>query len=606
MAANLRKLGVHGVNKPAKTPDVVTAADFAIGGMLGLFSRRFKIPFAVRNIVELAEIFGDNEVSTAYCWDAAKGFFENAAGVGAKLYALGHVGYDGAAHDGVAATNTLLDAIAANTLRVDSAFQEEIDYSTWGNRTGYTILNGTRFTTAANGDGIAADEFAILDSVSDIKVGDIVKFTASGGGGAIVYKKITAVDESLGRVSFIGAFDGAANLADNDVVSVPGFQLQLYRKSISGIESKVEEDLGKIWCTMEDEVTDYYVESVFSKSKNIVATDLDSASAIGSTFPINVATVTYLTAGANGTAPTTSAHWATSLSAFDDLPIRIIGNPETTDVDIQKAIETYLKARDDTPIEVTNVAEDQTKAQYTTIGNNYQRSDDVMQVVVADWLKVDDPFSTSKLAPKRNIPNVGHVMGAWIRCIETYGIHYIPSIRSLPLYGISGIVRETVWDDDDRTDLAEAGINIIGFVQGSGYLIRNFFTPSTTIAYQFANGLLMRNYFKVSAEDSLQSSENTPNSFKRIKSNEDAIRNFALRLWRNGSTGTVPEGETYGQGENEDGTPTKWYDHIQTQADAINNPQAGINSGERNILLYISYPAPAGSIQIGVGILLRG
>lgn len=604
MPTNLRTLGVYGESAPTKKSKTVRASEFNIGCIMGLFERRFKIPLVANNISEFASKFGSQETSSYYGWDAVKGFFDNVAGVDAKLYVLSHVGYTGSAYDGVSATKNLLDALSANTLKGESAYEGELDYSTWGNRTGYTVTNGSRFETMANGAGTKDDTFAILDSVSDIKVGDIVKFIATGGGGATVYKKITSVDESLGKVNFSGAFHTSANLADNDVVTVPGFKIQHYRQSKSGIVSKVEEELGRIWCTMEDEVSDYYVENVFSSSKYIKWTDLDSGSAIGSTFPVDVTSVTYLASGANGTTPSSVNHWSADLLALTGYPVRLIANPETTTVAVQKAIETYARSRWDNPKVIFNVAENQTKAQYITIGNTYQRSDDVLGVIVCDWLEVTDPFSSSNIAPDRKIPNVGHVMGAWIRSIAKLGIHVIPSVRELPLYGINGIVRSTLWSDTDRTDLAENGVNIIDYINGSGYIIRNFFTPSTSLEFQFANGILMRDFIKVSAVDSLQSSENTPNSFNRILSDKDAVLQFMIRLWQKGSTGYVPEGETFGQTEDANGKPTKWDDHIQVQADAINNPISSIQAGERNIDVWFTFPSPAGSIKIGVGILL--
>ena len=67
----------------------------------------------------------------------------------------------------------------------------------------------------------------------------------------------------------------------------------------------------------------------------------------------------------------------------------------------------------------------------------------------------------------------------------------------------------------------------------------------------------------------------------------------------------MPTGETFGQQENLDGTVTAPEDHFQVKADPINNPQSDINAGERTIDSWFSYPAPAGRIKIGVGILLR-
>jgi hypothetical protein len=607
MPTNLRRLGVYGESNPTKKSGLVTAADFNIGSIIGLFERRYKTAKVCNNITEFQEIFGNHITSTYYGWDAVKGFFDNSVGTAAKLYVVGHVGYDGTIYDGVSATVSLNDTGPVATLKLESAYKNELEYSASGNRTGYTVTNGNRFTTDIATASLAGDTFIYPTSVAGMVVGDIIKVVSTGGGGATVYKKITAIDETLGKVSFVGAFDGAAFPQANDVVTIPGFQLQLYRKSINGIEAKVEEGLGKIWCTMEDEVTDFFVENVFNQSSWIKCTDLDSAGALGTTFPADVTSVTYLTSGADGTAPTTAAHYSQDLLALDDLPVRFIANPESTTEAVQKAIETYSRARilGDYPKVIYNIAEDQTKTQLITIGNAFQRSDDVAGVIVGDWLEVTDPFATSINAPNRNIPNVGHVMGAWIRSIADLGIHFIPSTKATPLFGINDIVRETTFDMDEITEVAESGVNVIQFVDGSGFIIKNFFTPSTTQEFQFANGILMRDFIKVSAVDSLQTSENTPNSFNRILRDKDAILNFMLNLWFRGSTGNVVEGETFGQSLNTDGSPTVWTDHFEVQADLINNPQSSINAGERNLDIWFTYPAPAGSIKIGVGLLLR-
>jgi hypothetical protein len=80
---------------------------------------------------------------------------------------------------------------------------------------------------------------------------------------------------------------------------------------------------------------------------------------------------------------------------------------------------------------------------------------------------------------------------------------------------------------------------------------------------------------------------------------------FLQRLWSSGSTGKVPLGETFGIAQNADGTQTKFEDHVEVIADAVNNPQTNINAGERNIDVYFTYPAPAGSIRIRVGLMFR-
>ena len=59
----------------------------------------------------------------------------------------------------------------------------------------------------------------------------------------------------------------------------------------------------------------------------------------------------------------------------------------------------------------------------------------------------------------------------------------------------------------------------------------NLFTLSTNIAYLFANGILMRNFFKVTFQDSLASEENTPNSANRIVANRMAILNYMYQIY---------------------------------------------------------------------------
>ena len=606
--ARLRRQGIYGENLPTKKSKNISPSDFLIAGLIGRFERKFDKTFVVRNPEEFREIFGENIISTYYGWDAMQGFFDNSVGVSAKLYVKSHVGNDGAVIDAVVANKTAVDGAAASMIKFESAYQTELDYGISGNRTGYTITNGVRFTTAIKTAGLAADTTIIVDSVADMKVGDVVKVTATGGGGATVYKEITQIDEGTGTVHFSGAFDGSANADVDDVVEIPGFQIKTYRKSTTGIVKEVDEELGKVWCTMQDAVSDYYFENVFSTSKWLKLTDLDPATAVGGTmFPATVSTVTYLESGADGTSPTTVAHWADDLTAFDNDPIRMIANCESTAEDVQKAIETYCKGRNDTPKTIYNHPEDQTKAQLITLGNKFQRSDDVLGVGVANWLEKNDPFTTAINAPKRQIPNVGHVMGAWIRSIGINGIHWIPAVENIPINGVTGVVGDQLLNDLDRTDVAEAGINVIQEVTGVGIVMKSFFTPSTTKEFQYANGILMRDYIKISVIDSLRSSVNEPNSYERIQAGKAAIEVFFFNLWRVGSTGNVPEGETFGQTiDSETGQASDRSDHYEIQADFINNPQADIENGERDYDSWFTYPAPTGSIKIGVGLMLLG
>ena len=608
---NLRTLGVRGENLPAKKTISVVASDFQVGGMLIETERKYAKTFRVNNPEEFAEIYGSQINANDYGPDAVKGFFDNVIGVEASLYLQSLLGYDtvGDAIDAVVASRDKADDGAdADAYVVKPAYEDELQYGVGGNRIGTKFTQVDRFETLASGTVPATGQsYAELDSVIGIRVGDIILFKTNGGASP-VYKKVTQIDESLNRVFWTGNFEvsGASGetLAIDDDVVIPGFRVQTYYKSINGVESEVDIELGKIICSSESEVTDFYVENIFKSSKWVQVTE-QSASSLGDRLPADDTAVVYPTNGADGTTVATVEAQDFFLAKFNDDPIRFLANPETTNEAMQKALITYSLSRNDNPIVINNIAEDRTKSQLITIGQNYQVSDFNPSVIVANWLKVTDPFSNSAIAPPRTVPNVGHVMGVWIRTIGLLGIHYIPATDATTLRGVLGVVGDTFKNDVDRTDIAEAGVNLIQEIEGTGIRVMNLFTTSTDEAYLFGNGILMRNFLKVSSEDSLASSENTPNSINRISADKMAVLTFLYSLWFNGSTGTVPPGETFGQSFNEDGTPTAPEDHFQVIADLSNNPQSKINLGERNVFVYFSFPAPAGSIVIGVGILLR-
>lgn len=604
MPLSRRTLGVRGVNKPTKKAQTVTPADFNIAGLIGKFERQYVLPISTNNPQQAKQIFGDQISASAFGWDSINAFWQNVAGVPSTLWVKAHVGYTGSAIDGASSILNLLDA-SNPTLKIESAWQGNKEYGAGTVRTSVQVIPGSRFDTALAANVLASATQAQLKSVVNIKVGDVLKFNVTGGP---VWKKITVIDEANLLVKWTGVFDASLTGSTNDVVNTVGFQIKTYRKTVSGIVNEVDQNLGLIWCTMEPEVSDFYAPNVFAASNWISVTDLASASTpIQNTFPVALAQ-TFLVGGSDGTSPTTPAHWSLDVASFTiDIPVRMIANCESTDTTIQKALETAMQARWDTPKVIINPVVNQTKSQLIVLGSGYQRSDRHLGIWGGNWWEVPDPFASSPIAPPREVPPVGHAMGAWCRTIGTFGVHYNgPSIRETPIFGVTGVVGAQFLDDQDRTDLSNYGINVSQQLDGVGFVIRNFFTFSTAEEFQFANGILMQDYIKVSAVSSLQTSENKPNNFARIQGDRMAVLQFLYRLWRAGSTGSVPEGETFGQQINPvTNRPTNPEDHFEVQADTINNPIEDIQNGERNIDTWFTFPAPAGSIQIGVGILLK-
>lgn len=597
----LRKLGVNGKNAPTKKSKTVTASDFAIGGLIAEFERKFLVSFPITRPEELTEIFLNNIDETVYGSDVLNSFFSNLRGTDATIYVKSHVGNDGTVVDAVVA-NVAFNDQTNPAFKGESAYKGNLSYGVGGNRIGYQIENVNRFETTLSSNIIATDTVIPVDSVIGFRVGDIIEGVIN----ATVYGKVLSIDENAKTITLTAQIGDTGTLGEP--INVRGFRIKTYYKSITGIETEVEVELGKKILSPEPEVTEFYINNVHSENKFAKWSKVSSASTLNARFPSNVTTTTFFTSGADGTTPTTSAHWSFNLSSFDNKPVRMIANAETSSFDVNQAGEVYCGARQDTPVWLTLLPENQSKSQLITLGNNYQRSGFVFQVNVAEWLEIQDSFNTAPNSPSRVIPNVGAVMATTFFITATKGIHYIPAVEGANILGVRGLANSNLGEntsDEDRTELAESGINIIQFIIGEGNKIRNFFTASTDEADRFFNGVFMRNFIKISSEDSLQSSENTPNAISKIKSDRDAIFRFMNVLWRKGSTGNVPEGETFGQQENADGTLSKPSDHFQVVADAINNPQSQVNDGNRTLDTTFTFPTPAGSIEINVGILLR-
>lgn len=610
--AKFRTQGVRGKDLPAVRTQSVVPADFAIGGLLIETERTYNRAYRVTTPEQFAEIFGGQVDSTIYGPDAVNGFFANVVGVDASLYVQSLIGYDtgGSVIDAVVASRDKTDDGAdADAYTVEAAYETELQYGVAGNRTGTKFVKADRFSTLAAATVAATGvTSATLDSVAGILVGDLVRFEATGGTPGTVYKKITAVDQSAKTISWSGDFESAPAAGESlnldDVVAVTGFKVEVYTKSINGVETEVDTGLGDVICSSEPEVNDFYVEKVFEASKWIKITEA-SASSLGDRLPADDSAPVYCTGGADGTTVATVGAQAVYLANFDGKPIRFLANPETTVQAMQQGLIDYSAARNDKPFVIVNIPEDQTKSQLTTIGNNYQIEAQAFASIWANWLKVTDPFATAANAPLRTVPNVGHIMGDWIRTIGINGIHWTLGSRRSLLRGVKDVSGEDFFNlDQDRTDLMEAGINVIQAKEGIGIQPASGVTISTDTAYTFSNGNIMSNFIKISSQDSLAAQENTPNTFNRIKSNADAVERFMNNLWRKGSAGNSEEGETFGKAfdDNTSG-PSDFY---QVTANSTNNSESSIAAGEQNIRVNFSYPAPAGSIEIGVAVLVRG
>lgn len=592
----MRRLGVYGTNLPTKKERSVEPADFSIAGLIGYFDRQYNKPFQLRSDIEGKAIFGEQTNKNAYGWDCLNGFFANLKGASGSIFVLSPVG-TGA----VQASLSLKDGANSDILIIKASYQGEDEYGTFANRTGVAVEQGAYFETAISA---YSSKVFTVDSCAGLHVGDIVRAHYIGSGsGTDAYSTVTAISESAKTVT----------VADTVTVATPadfvlqgiGFKIKTYRRSLMGVVSEVDKTLGETWCTLNSDDPDHYVAQVFEQSSYIKVQVGTSTATPQNKNPIT-ATTAYLTGGTSGTLPANVNAWKTQFDKFDTLPVRMLALCETSNDQIQSALEQYCRNRDDNPIAVLVVQYGiSTKQAMINTGNFFQRSDEVDALVVGNWLGVPNPFSTSPVAPDREIPCVGHVMGEWIYSIEQNGIHSSPARKNCAIAGVNSVIGYTADKDEDRTDLADAGINVIQKMKGKGFILRNAFTPSTAVEFRYSNAVIERNFIKISCVESLQDSENTPNTIANVREDRMAVLQFMNKLWRSGSNGSTKEGETFGQYEKEDGSLSTTEDAFEVIADASNNSVATLQMGERNIDIWFMFPAPAGSIKVGVGLIYK-
>ena len=593
----MRRRGVFGYNLPANSGVSVQPADFSIAGVIGRFARGLVSVVDVNNTTELATKCG-GYFTGFYGRYVLDTFFKNLRGSAGKLYVKMFV-----ASDAVQASATIQDTAGSpqNTLKIAAAFQGIVDKSFDGNLTGYTITTGTRSSTTITASASLGATSIQLASVAQVVVGDILQITSSGP--TVHYAKVSAINEGT-KVATVTALTNA--VAANDTVGTYGFQIVTYSKSSTGVVSKVDLTENTIWLSLESENVQYYVNNAFANHPYLSLTDLVSTSTpLPKRYPANVSTVTFLSGGSNGTAPSSNSDW-NLYSAFDALPIRFLFNTDTTLSGVNTDGEAYCIGRLDSPIWLYALPAQQTINQYITLGNSYQRSNQVEGVIIGGWRNVSDPIGAGT-NPVLRIPTHGAVVGAWIYTAFTaLGVHQAPAGDAVALLGFTTTSDATEdpangVTEDNRTAILAAGVNLVQNLPGVvGLSLRSFRTPTTGQFMKWGTDLLLENFIKVSSVESLHFAESRPNRITALQEYGRAIRDFGMRLDQGSFPYGIDPNGAFGSFPRADGKPATFDDKYIVQADQFNNPNASIQAGEGNILISF-LPTPLLE-SLGIGI----
>jgi phage tail sheath protein FI len=221
--------------------------------------------------------------------------------------------------------------------------------------------------------------------------------------------------------------------------------------------------------------------------------------------------------------------------------------------------------------------------------------------VNADWIKVDDPIGLG-VDPLKDVPNMGHIAGYAMFRINADGYQRVPAGPQYPIEGVRGVLGTVIKDDQDRTDVGDLGVNLIQFVDGAGYCLRNARMPSTDEAYLWFNQIFMRIVYKKTFEESFQNIENDSVGAPLLRVVNGAIESFLREDW-NGVPRTGGKSAFFRYVQN--GRDSTFDDVVEIICDDSNNKLADTLRGKVDAEIYFTPPPPAESIQIGVGIKLN-
>ena len=258
--------------------------------------------------------------------------------------------------------------------------------------------------------------------------------------------------------------------------------------------------------------------------------------------------------------------------------------------------ENYCKSK--RWIWYSNFTSNQTYDELLTTAKQYVVSNDSYRMNNAQWLEISNPIGVGE-EPTINVPNVGFIMGHAIYWITKNGYQRVPAGIQENIKGVIAVVGDQILDDAKRTKLADAGMNVIQFVPGSGICLRNGRMGSTNKAYKWYNQIFMRMYYKTAFVQSFQELENEETGEALMNKLFNAVRNYLLEDWEGKNTRTGKKCAFLKlQG-------TKFTDVVKIICDASNNTLDDVLAGNVTIHIYFTPPPPAESIEIGVGISLQ-
>ena len=587
-------IGVQTQDLPTIKASGISGAALNRANLIGNFERGVRKVVSVSSFPAAEEAFGSKQ-SSMYGMFVLESLFANLDGISGVVNVRRSI-----ADDAIAAFANVanIDSPAASVLKIIAGQRGEEDPGTWANTTlGFLMLASSRVTTKLT--AVAASATLIeVDAAAEYEVGDIITVNGTD-------TIVTKVDQLNSQLTVSVAVSGAIDAP----VAVKDRTIKIYRRSLS---SGLITPVATIPNLTTSTNSPYYfllrVNSVDFGSNYITLEHLTTVAAgtvedLPAVVVDDIANIVWLSGGTNGTAMT-EANDLALLSEFDNSTI-LTSHSERFTESWNDLLEAACYNNGDgkkmavctIPMSIAAVPADA-----LAYARRRRLSRKVHALYNGAWLQVDDPTGLGPNA-KKNIPNVGAVIGFTIQEHIRRGFHKVPASRRKGLLGIRGLTHE-LNNSKDFTPLADVGMNWIT-TDGTNYFIRSARTPSKEKEFTFFNATFMTCYFKVTFENDqlIAQLENESDTAAILTSLKDSMMAFASLIYRSSTNGGLESG--FARYVKPDGNVTNFNDVVRIVADQTINPFDDVTAGLIRAKFYFMAPTPAERFIIGVGLLFQ-
>lgn len=502
----------------------------------------------------------------------------------------------------IAAPDAAIPGSPETITRLKAGWKGRVDKGVHGNDLAYTIVHTNQFTSPLGGDVSSGASILTLDSVVGIEVNSIIAIKDLANS-KIEGFVIIAKDITNNTITIDGTLVNSYTVEDEVDILTLNFDLKIFRKDRNGL--LIEQEVWK-FLTIQSDTDGFYLDNLNSKfigSTQVLSESLSSA-VIDPLFfnPQEQDNPVFFDdqAGSNGTAPV-NQDFIDLFAEFDEeKSIRFLAVPDSTSLAVNKAGESYANGRGDV-IWLNNLDPDLTFEELKIKGLALLGGETSYGFTAAQRVVVSDPIGLGQ-DPRKDVPNVGHIMGHMIHRVTVFGYQRVPAGPQVAMSGIVDVVGDQITDDALRTELADVGVNLIQFIPSVGIVLRNARMNSIDEVNAWFNQRFMRIVYKKTFEETfrvLENDENGENLLRRIFFSMDAF----LREDFNGNARTAGK-PAFLVVRKADGTVSTYADVVSIIVDETNNILAEVLAGRVNVELFFTPPPPAEDIQIGVGISL--